>query len=67
MTGDCVQQLGARVGLDAAAPFLDHAQPEVDVPEHAAFIGLPESRPCSQLRDATDVVEESSGDQQIAT
>jgi len=67
MTGDCMQQLRARVGLDAAAPLLDHAQPEVDVPEEAAFVGLPERRARGQLRDAADVVQERCGNEQIAT
>ena len=67
MTGDRVQQLGARVRLDPAASLLDHAQPEVDVPEQTAFVGLPEGRARGQLGDAADVVQKCRREQQIGT
>ena len=67
MTGDCMQQLRARVALDAAAPLLDHAQTEVDMSEEAAFVCLPERRARGQLRDAADIVQKRCGNQKIAT
>ena len=67
MTRDCMQQFRTRVGLNPAAPLLDHAQPEVDMSKEAAFVGLPERRAGGQLCDAADVVQERRGDQEITT
>ncbi len=63
VTGDRVQQLGARVRLDTGASLLDHAQPEVDVAEQPPFVGLPEGRAGGQLRDAADVVQQCRREQ----
>jgi hypothetical protein len=62
-----MQQFGARIRLNPAAPLLDHAQAEVDVPEEAAFVGLPERGARGQLGHAADVVEERRGKQKVAT
>jgi hypothetical protein len=67
MTGDRMQELGARVWLHPATPLLDHAQTEVDVPEQTAFVGLPERRARGQLGHTADVVQKSRGEQQIGT
>ena len=65
VTGDRVQQLGARVRLDAGASLLDHAQAEVDVAEQPTLVGLPEGRAGGQLRDAADVVQQRRREQQV--
>ena len=65
MTSDRVQKLRADVSVERCGTLLDQAQPEVDVPQQAAFVGRTECRPARQLARAPDVVEESSGEQQV--
>ena len=65
MAGDGVEQLGEGGGIEIARALLDHSQPQVDVAEQASFLGLPESRPGSELADAADVVEECGGQDEV--
>jgi hypothetical protein len=63
--GDGVQNLRARVRVEAARLFLDHAQAEVHVAEELPFAGRQEERPTVELARATDVVEEGGCEKQV--
>ncbi len=60
-----MEQLGPHVGIQARRPFLDHPQPEVDMAEQAAFLGLAERRPAAQFDGAPDVMDEGGRDQEV--
>ena len=60
-----MQQLGAHVRVERLGPLLDEPQAEMDVAEQPALLGRPEGRAAPELADASDVVQERRGEQQI--
>jgi hypothetical protein len=60
-----VQELSAGIRLKARATFLDHAQPEMNVPEQAPLVCLAEGRSWGELRDSSEIVEQGSRQQQV--
>ncbi len=67
MACDRVQQLGGHGRVEIARALFDHAQTEVDVTEQAALLRLPERGAALELADASDVVQERGGEQEIET
>ena len=65
MTGDRVEQLGARSLVELRCAFLHEPQAEMDVAEQAPFLRDLEPRPRLELARAADVVEQSGGEQQV--
>jgi uncharacterized protein (DUF1015 family) len=65
MRGDCVEQLGAGVGVERARALLDQADAEMHVAEQASLGGLAEARAGLELGGAADVVEECGGEEQV--
>ena len=63
--GDGVQDLGEDVVFEAARPFLDEPQAEVDVSEQLAFGGREKERPAVELADAPAVVQQRGGEQDV--
>ena len=62
---DGVEKLGENGRVEVAPALLDHPQPEVDVPEKPALVGLPERRSRTELADPADVMEERRGEHEV--
>ena len=62
---DGVQEFGEDGRIEVAGALLDHPEPEVDVPEEPALVGLPERRPRTELTDPADVMEECRGEHEV--
>jgi hypothetical protein len=56
--GDGVQDLREDAVVEAASPFLDEPQAEVDVAEQLAFVGREKERPAVELANAPGVVQQ---------
>jgi uncharacterized protein (DUF1015 family) len=62
---DGVEELGEHSGIDVARTLLDRPQSEVDVTEQATFLRLTKRRAASELSDATHIVKERCGEQEV--
>ena len=65
MARDGVQELRQDGGIEVARVFLDRPEPQVDVSEQPALIGLPERRPRAELADPAHVVEERASEDDV--
>jgi hypothetical protein len=63
--GDGMQDLGEDFALDAACPFLDEPQAEVNVAEQLALDSREKKRPAVELADAAGVVQQRGGEQDV--
>ncbi len=65
MNSDRVQELGAYFRFESGGSFLDQAETQVDVPEEATLLGLPEYRRRAELTDAAEVMEQCCREQEV--
>jgi hypothetical protein len=64
--GDCVEQLGQDVSRHAVCTLLDQAQAQMNMAEELSFVRGQEERTAVELADASDVVQERGGHDQVA-
>src|SRR5687767_15749610 len=62
---DRMEELGMYRRVEHDRPLLDQAEAEVDMPEQAPLLRLPEGGAALQLADPPDVVQQSGDDQQV--
>ena len=62
---DGVQEFGENGRVEVPRALFDHPQPEVDVSEEPALVGLPERRAPTELADPADVVDKGRGEHEI--
>src|SRR5436190_15859388 len=60
-----VEELGANLRLERGGSFLDQPQPQMNVAEEPAFLGLPEVRRRAELAGPAEVVQNRCGEEQI--
>ncbi len=65
VTGDCVEQLGEDGRVEISRAFLDCSQPQMDVAEQSTLLRLAERGAATELPDASDVVQERGGEQEV--
>jgi hypothetical protein len=65
MDCDGVQQLRTHLGFESSGSFFDQAQAEVDVPQEATLLGLPEHRRRAQLKRTAEVMEQRTREQEV--
>jgi hypothetical protein len=63
--GDGVEELGENRRVEISCPPLDQAQPEVDVSEQSALLGLAKRGPATELTHTPDVVQERCSEQEV--
>jgi hypothetical protein len=64
--GDCVEHLGQDVFGHAACPLLDQAQTQMDMAQKLSLVRGQKERTAVELTEATDVVQERGGHDQVA-
>src|SRR5688500_17678829 len=65
MARDGVQERRQDGGVEVARVFLDDSEPQMDVSEQPALVGLPERRRRAELADPADVVEKGTGEDDV--
>jgi len=60
-----VQELRAQLGFESSGSVFDEAQAEVDVPQEATLLGLPEHRRRAQLKRTAEVMEQRTREQEV--
>jgi hypothetical protein len=66
MDRDSVEQLGPNRRVQVSRALLDHAEPEVDVPQQSPLLGLAKDGATPQLAYAAGVVEERRREEEVA-